>query len=259
MRFMQSSNFRIAAIKAATEAGKILVKNYGKVSETRKDNFNDIGSIVTVADTESEKKIISILKGCFPEHGFVGEEAASEKTDAGYVWYIDPLDGTSNFVRKIPIFGISIGLTYKQRPILGLLFFPILDLLVYAERGKGAYANGKRIHVSSRPIKDALYFAGGKYHGKNQIIKGLWDSSSMIKIISASSFELAQIAMGNGEIYCLESVPHDVVAGICIVREAGGEVTEWNGRPWTLGSKNVLITNRKVHKDALKAIDNREA
>jgi len=201
------------AIKAAKKAGKILLKHYGKIKIEYKGKYFDAASVLTQADIESEKKIVEILKKNFPDHNFFSEENIQENSGSEYTWYIDPLDGTSNFTRDIPLFGISIGLIKNNQSILGVLYFPALDLLVYAEKDKGAFANGKRIKVSNRKLKESLYYSGGYYEGKLQLEKSVGDQVGLVKIIDASSYEFAQIAMGNAELYILFSVPHDVVAG----------------------------------------------
>lgn len=242
------------AVMAAKEAGKILMDYFGNVTAEFKDSNFDIGSIVTKADRESEHCIVAIIKNNFPDHGIYGEEYTEENTSAEYVWYIDPLDGTSNFVRNISLFGISVGIVRNGQPICGVLYFPALDLLVEAERGKGAFANGKKITVSTRPLAQALYYSGGKYKDKLQLQSGIADACGLVKIIDASSYEFAQIAMGDAEIYYLDNIPHDVVAGICIVREAGGIVTDGKGGEWQLSSKDILATTPAIHGELLPII-----
>lgn len=239
-------NLKAVAITAAQEGGKVLMKYFGNVVTEFKDDRFDAGSIITKADRESEDKVVAIIKSEFPEHGIYGEEGTNYQLDADYVWYIDPLDGTSNFVRNIPLFGVSVGIVHKGQPVCGVLYFPALNLLVEAELGRGAFANGKKIAVSNRPLAQALYHAGGKYKGVFDQHMGISTACGLIKIISASSWELAQIAMGDAEIYFLNNAPHDVVAGICIVREAGGVVTDGKGKEWKLDSEEILATTPTI-------------
>lgn len=242
------------AIKAAKEAGKVLTKYYGNVKEEYKDKNFDAGSIVTKADIKSEKKIIGIIEKKFPNDNIYSEEKGWTKKNSNYTWYVDPLDGSNNYSRNIPLFGISIGLVKGNQPILGVLYFPALDLLVHAEKGKGAYANNKKIHVSNRILKKSLYYSGGKFKGHPQIKKNIAQKMSLVKIIDSSSFEFAQIAMGDAELYLLESVPHDVVAGVVIVREAGGKVTDEKGKEWNVDSDTIIATNKKIHNEILKLL-----
>lgn len=250
-----SENFKKTAVNAARKAGKILMSHYTKnIKIELKNNHYDAGSLVTEADTKSENKIISILKEKFPHHGIYGEESMGVNMDADYIWYVDALDGTSNFTRHIPLFGISIGLIYKGRPIVGILYFPALKLLLSAEDGKGCFVNNKLTKVSNRKLSESLYYSGGKFKGETQINLQIAQKCGLVKIIDSSSYEFAQIAMGDAEIYYLTNVPHDVVAGVCIVREAGGTVTDGLGNPWAINSKHILATNGADHEEILKIL-----
>ncbi|MBP9771711.1 MAG: inositol monophosphatase [Candidatus Pacebacteria bacterium] len=245
----QNPTVKEVAILATKKAGEILMHHYGSIAvEFKDDNFH-VGSMVTKADRESEDCIVALIKKNFPEHGIYGEEGTNEKTDAEYVWYIDPLDGTSNFTRNIPLFGISIGVVHNGEPVCGILYFPAIDLLVEAEKGTGAFANGKKISVSQRPIEQGLYYSGGRYKSDhlNQLQPDIAKAVGLIKIIDASSYALAQIAMGDAEVYFLTNVPHDVVAGVCIVREAGGMVTDGEGGDWHLASEKILVAPPTMH------------
>ena len=244
------------AVMAAKEAGQILLEYIGNVAIEFKQIEFSVVSIVTEADKQSENTIVSLIKKNFPDHGIYGEEGTSDNLSAEYVWYIDPLDGTSNFTRNIPLFGISIGVVRNGQPICGVLFFPMLNLLVEAESGKGALANGKRINVSKRPINQAFYYSGGKYKGVVQTHHGLANACAMLKIIDASSYEFAQIAMGDAEVYFLKNVPHDVVAGVCIIREAGGVIMDGRGEDWSLSSEGILATTPTLQAEIISILKN---
>ena len=245
---------RETAVFAATEAGKILLNHYGKVSVEFKDDAFSASSVVTIADRESENLIVDIIKNKFPNHGIYAEETHQENLDAEYVWYIDPLDGTSNFTRNIPLFGISIGVIKNGQPVCGVLYFPVLNLLVEAEEGMGTLVNGERSRVSSRPLNQALYYSAGKHDGVVQIHDGITNACGMVKIIDSSSYEFAQIAMGDAEVYYFKNVPHDVVAGICIVNEAGGKVSDSQGNKWSLSSKDILVAPSSLHSELLSIL-----
>jgi len=248
-------NFKDVAVTAAKEAGNIIMTYYAKdIKINLKNDVYDAVSVVTEVDVKSEKKIISILKDRFPGHGIYGEESMGVNMESDYIWYIDPLDGTSNFTRHIPLFGVSIGLVYKGKPVVGVLYFPALDILLFAEDGKGCFINNKSAKVSGRQLTESLYYAGGKFKGETQINFQISQKCGLVKIIDASSYEFAQIAMGDAEIYYLANVPHDVIAGICIVREAGGMITDGLGNPWSIDSKTILATNGLVHKEIVNDI-----
>ena len=234
------------------------MRHYGKIKTEYKGKgeYVDASSVVTQAYLESEKKIVEILKDNFPKHNIFAEELIRENNGSEYTWYIDPLDGTSNFTRNIPLFGISIGLIKNNQSVLGVLYFPALKLLVHAEENKGAFANDKRIKVSDRELKKSLYYSGGYYKGKFYLEKNIGDKVGLVKVIDSSSYEFAQIAMGDAEIYYLTNVPHDVAAGICIVKEAGGQVSDESGKSWKINSKDILVTNGKVHDEVLGLLNN---
>lgn len=247
-----SKDFLEIASMAAQQAGQILMKYYGKnLDVIHKNNDNNTASVVTIADIESEARITDILKTQFPDHSIRGEEGVTIQKDADYVWYVDPLDGTSNFIRNIPLFGISIGLLYKDDPIVGVLYFPALNLLVKSSKGGGAFANEKPISVSNRALSESLYYSGS-WITKGDLVLPLAKEVQVIKIIDTSSYELAQIAMGDAEVYYLSNVVHDVVAGVCIIREAGGRVTDGVGNTWKINSKMILATNGIVHNRVLE-------
>ncbi len=247
-----NKDFKKTAINAAKKAGKILMDYYEKdIKIQLKNSTYDVVSMVTKADIASEEKIISIIKEKFSNHGIYGEESKGVNMKADYIWYIDPLDGTSNFTRHIPLFGISIGLVYKGKPIIGVLYFPALNILLSAEEGKGCFVNNKITRVSSRELAESLYYAGGKFKGEAQIKSQIYQKCGLVKIIDASSYEFAQIAMGDAEIYYLANVPHDVIAGICIVKEAGGKITDGLGNPWSIDSKTILATNGLIHDEII--------
>jgi len=229
--------------------------HFGNVSEIYKNDNYDAVSVLTKADTESEKKIIEIISKNFPNHNIHAEESGARQNNSEYTWAIDPLDGTSNFSRNIPLFGISIGLLKNDEAVLGVLYFPALGLLVSAEKDKGAFANDKKIHVSGRSIEQSLYYAGGYHKGVIQMEKNVSDKASLTKIIDASSYEFAQIAMGDAELYVLDNVLYDVAAGVIIVSEAGGKVTDYLGADWTPDSKGIVASNGKIHDEVIKLLD----
>lgn len=235
---------------------------FGNVVTEFKDEKFDVGSMVTKADRESEDTIVSLIKSHFPEHGIYGEEGTDYQPDAEYIWYIDPLDGTSNFVRNIPLFGVSVGIVRNGKPVCGVLYFPAIGLLVEAEEGGGTYANGKQVYVSKRPLAQALYYSGGKFGGKFkgafQLNTSIASACGLLKVIDASSYEFAQIAMGDAEIYFLANMPHDVAAGICIVREAGGIVTDGKGGEWHLDSEEILATTSILHNEIISLLNKQE-
>jgi myo-inositol-1(or 4)-monophosphatase len=249
------SNYLTSAKKICVEAGKIVMKEYGKTEISFKQGLDGRPSSITNADKASEHYIVSELKTQFPSHGIYSEEAGTFKTDTEFVWYIDPLDGTTNFGRRIPLFGISIGLVHRGRPVVGVLYFPALNVLVYAEENRGAYANDTQIFVSTRSLEQSLYYISCAESRDGLSFPQLGQKVGWVKAIDASSFELAQIAMGDAEVYTFKNIlPHDVVAGVVIVREAGGTVTDENNEPWIVGSNTIIASNGMNHQKILNLI-----
>lgn len=245
------------AIKAAKAAGKILMDNYGKVV---KIDVKSDSSLVTNADIECEKKIKEVISEKYPNHGFICEEGGLSKQSADYVWVIDPLDGTHNYIFGSPIFGVSIALAYKKELMIGVAYFPVLNQLFTAEKGKGSFLNGKRLEVSNRKLgKGVMGLSSGdlklvtEYFIKfaDKIIK----KSFGARITGCASYNISSIATKRFDVM-VEATAHiwDVAAGVVIVQEANGLVTDFQGKPITLDSKNFLATNKINHKEVLELL-----
>jgi myo-inositol-1(or 4)-monophosphatase len=246
--------YRQTAIKAAKEAGKVLMKYYRKVKGHVK--FTD--NLVSKADLESEKKVLSIIQKKYPDHYILSEEAGKIKTKSDYKWLIDPLDGTHNYLSGLNLFGVSIGLQCKKEIILGVIYLPFFDELYVAEKGKGAFLNNKRIHVSkTNNLKHAmiLYDGGLKRDKKTKVkaIDKLIDSVFRLRVLGAACVNLVYIAKGDSDAYIEHSTnPWDIGAGKVIVEEAGGKITNHDGSKYTDYSEGFVVSNSKLHKDIIK-------
>lgn len=246
---MTSKELRVA-IEAAEEAGRLLMKHYGKVSAKYKTDK----SVVTEADVESEKRIKSILKKQFPEYSFVGEETGYGERKSGYVWIVDPLDGTTNYKMMNPFFGISVALVYEDSPVLGVVNYPCQKEVFYAEREKGAFLNRKKIHVSNENDieKSILTFCHGRDKSSVKKMINIFGKLKLInnkvRQIGAAALELCYVACGRTESFFMVGVnPWDVAAGTIVVREANGLATDFDGKDFTVSSKNILASNGKIH------------
>src|SRR3989344_9180616 len=190
------------AIKAALEAGKILEKYFETeiVKEFKEDN-----TPVTLADNECEAIIKKIILGAFPGHSILGEETGMTENGSEYLWHIDPIDGTRNFMNGIPIFAVSLALVYKNKVVVGVVYNPITQSLFYAEKGKGSYFNDKQIFVSKDSREHAMIsISPGKkdpcrllfrelyYHFKQGVV-------SSVRNFGCTSMELAYVARGGLE------------------------------------------------------------
>ncbi len=251
---MKESRELSAAIIAAKKAGKIIMNYYDKdKGTTYKDGKHNA---LTKADIESQKAIIALLSREFPKYGIIAEEAdvknVKEKT-----WVIDPLDGTINFSRKVPHFGISIGLMKGSDFVLGVIFDPLKKEMFTAEKGRGAFLNSKRISVSDSDNFDRLLLVTERITrlGEDSINKisktdmRFLGTTSLVRNSGSAVLDMGYVACGRLDAY-FQIGAHlwDYAAGVCIVREAGGRVdNDKNG--WT-----VIATNGKIHDKFVEMI-----
>ncbi len=242
------------AIRAAKEAGKILMKYYGK-GVKGKVKFED--NLVSKVDLEAEKKIISVIKSKYPNHSILSEECGEKKKDSDYMWIIDPLDGTHNFLAGLNMFGTCIALKHKQEVILGVIFLPYFGQLYVAEKGKGAFLNGKKMHVSKNSnLNDSMILYDGGLrrdrHVKLKAIDLLMDKVFRLRILGAACVNFAYLAKGDADAYIEHSTnPWDIAAGMLIVQEAGGKVTNRAGEAHSLGNEGFVASNGKIHKELI--------
>jgi myo-inositol-1(or 4)-monophosphatase len=248
--------------KALTEAGKIAKKYYGKVSYDLKGR----GNLVTKADYECQKKITQIISKAFPTHAFLAEEKQQDlNTQGKYIWVIDPIDGTANYAHTFPHSGISVGLTKDAVPVLGGVLDFARGEMFYAVKGKGAFLNGKKIHVSkTAKLQDSLLVTGFPFE-RNKIeflhipvFKDFLMICHDVRRTGAASLDLCWTAAGRIDGYWEFTLnPWDVCAGKLILEEAGGKVSDFNGKPWnkleTYGAQ-TLASNGKIHKQMLSVL-----
>ena len=258
---MDSINFLETAIFAAKEAGKIHKKYFNKNFEIKtKDTPFDL---VTVADIEAEKKIVEVIRECFPGHNFLGEENKYEKTESEYIWIIDPLDGTNNFAHSLPIFCVSIALAKNDELLLGVIYDPLRDELFYAEKGKGAFLNEQIIGVSNTDkLAGSLLITGFYYDRGREMMETLDKIRQFLQLnitgvrrLGSAALDLCYVACGRASgfwEYILN--PWDFSAGKLIVEEAGGIVTGRLGEIINLEKSYIVASNGKIHKDMLEVL-----
>ena len=254
---MNLSKEKKIALLAASQAGKVLLKYYGK-KEGVKQKSNK--SLVAAADLEANKAIIKIIKQHFPKHSILSEETGLEDNNSDCKWVIDPLDGTHNFLHQIPFFGTSIALEYKGKVVLGVLHFPILGLTAISEKGKGAFLNGKEIKVSGKSDLDHSFvlveFSYAKRREKIGFLEKLIHKTIDVRNFGCATYNLVLIACGRAEGYVvLTTNEWDVAAGILLVEEAGGRVTDLHGKTRNPNQKQFVISNGKSHKEILKYLN----
>lgn len=263
---MSSADFEFAAIAAeiAREAGALLRDYYTKGVQAEYKGDVDI---VTAADRASEKLIASRLKGQLPQHGMFGEEGTREALDAEYRWYVDPLDGTTNFAHGFPFFAVSMGLERRApglaadqdgEMVAGVIYEPLRDELFAAERGKGAYLNGKPMKVSeTKLLQESLLSTGFPSHKRHEnpnvhFYHQMTLRSHGVRRAGAAAVDLAYTACGRVEGFWEFNLnPWDTAAGALLVEEAGGKITRFDGSKFRLDSREVLATNGKIHDELI--------
>jgi myo-inositol-1(or 4)-monophosphatase len=252
------------ASKIALEAGALLRDYYWRGVRTEYKGDVDL---VTEADRASEKLIVERLHAAFPGHGVYGEEGTRSRLESEYRWYIDPLDGTTNFAHGFPVFCVSLGLERRAASlpageegeiVAAVIYDPLREEMFTAEKGQGAYLNGARIHVSSTPVlAEALVATGFPSHKRHQnpnihFYQQFTLRSHGVRRAGSAALDLAYTACGRMDAYWEFNLnPWDTSAGALLVTEAGGTMTRFDGSPFRLDSSEILATNGLLLKEML--------
>ena len=239
------------------EAGQILKKGFGtKIQVRLKGPVNP----VTEIDLAAEKKIVSLIRKNYPNHRILTEESQPYPGDSRFRWIIDPLDGTTNYAHAIPLCCVSIGIEEAGKVILGGIFNPMIGELFFAEKGKGAYLNGKRIQVSkTEKLIDSLLVTGFPYDRQKKadyylkFFGGLMRETLGIRRLGAAAMDLSYVACGRFDAFWeLNLQPWDVAAGVLLVQEAGGKVTNFEGEAFAVDRPlQLLSSNGRIHPQVL--------
>lgn len=250
---------------AAHKAGRSLLRDFGEI-ENLQVSQKGPGDFVSNADHKAEKIIIAELQKARPDYSILSEEAGEIKgKDESSRWIIDPLDGTKNFLHSVPQFCISIGLEQttpigKKEIVAGVIYVPVFNEVYWAERGQGSYVNQRRLLVSGRKkIGEVLLGTGGigtnrdKQGKTKEVIRQLIDKGANVRMLGCAALELAYVAAGKMDgLWHTDLKSWDMAAGILIVREAKGMVTELNGGGNMLESGTILATNANMHEELQK-------
>jgi len=248
---------KATAIKAAKAAGKIQLRYFGK---DVKKKFKANRSYVTIADIACTKIVRKIILKEFPTHGILDEELGQTQKASAYQWIVDPIDGTHNYIMHNPLFGVSIALQHKKEIILGVIYLPVLKRMYIAEKGKGAFCNGKRMKVNSvNQLNRSMMMYDAKITLKTnerlRLLKKLAKIVWRVRIWGVAVYNNLLIAEGNAEFNLnFNSNIWDHAAALLILEEAGGRVTDLKGKPWTPNIKNYISSNGKVHDKILKLV-----
>ena len=245
-------------VDLAREAGAILRQG---LERPREITFKGRADIVTDVDLASERLIVQALNEHFPDHAVVGEEGGGS-TDARFVWVVDPLDGTTNYAHGYPVFGVTMALFDAGELVLGVTYDPLRDECFTAERGGGAWLNGRQLRVSTTPtLRTALLSTGFPYHrfteGPNniaQLTAVLMECQGIVRSGSAA-LDLAYVAAGRSDGHWeIGLKPWDCAAGALMIAEAGGQVTNWGGAPFDAWQGWTVATNGSFHDELLAVL-----
>lgn len=249
-------------VAAARKAGRGLTRDYGEV-ENLQVSMKGPGDFVSAADKRSEQILFDELKKARPSYGFHMEErGVIDGDDPSHVWVVDPLDGTTNFLHGIPQFAISIGLERAGQTIAGVIYNPVTDELFTAERGGGAFLNDRRLRVAARrEMADSVIGTGIPHLGRGDHraylgqLQQVMANCSGIRRVGAAALDLAWTAAGRFDGYWENGLsPWDVSAGILMVREAGGFVTDASGKDRIAETRTIVAGNEHIHRQLLATL-----
>ncbi|MFT4257866.1 MAG: inositol monophosphatase family protein [Pseudoxanthomonas sp.] len=253
---MEPSRDLQAMIEAAQAAGVGLVKHFGRLSELGIRSKSGPADLVSIADEEAERTTRGILAKAQPGYGFLGEEGgAFGGSDGANTWIVDPLDGTTNFLFSTPLWGVNVALAREGEVVAGVTHLPAIGETYVAERGKGCWLNGQRIHVSNRgTLIEAVLACGIPFSGKPdhpvfaREMALLSADVAGIRRTGACAVDMAWVAAGRWDAYWERALnAWDMAPGIILVREAGGIATSVSGDRLDLHEHNVCVSNGAVH------------
>ena len=244
------------AKEVALMAGEILLDRFHRVKEVQ---WKGRGNVVTDVDKLVEKEMLDVLRKEFPDMGFLGEESSGAKADAGHVWILDPLDGTRNYVSGIPFYSVVAGLALDGETLVGVNYDPARDEMFFAERGAGAFLNGESIRVSEKAaIEDCVIGMDLSYNNEGAIngldvIRSIWPEMQTARIMGSSALGISYAAAGRTDLYFHHQLePWDQVAGLLLVEEAGGIITDRAGMRAGLYSDGIVASNSTLHAEFMR-------
>jgi len=258
---LSSANINVM-VKACRKAAKVLIRDFGEI-ENLQVSMKGPGDFVTISDKRIEKILIDELLKARPNYSILSEEAGEIKNDQSFKWIIDTIDGTANFLHGIPHFAISIGLEHEKEIICGIVYDPIKDEMFIAEKGNGSYLNNQRIRVSARSkLKDCIIFTGGPRHqfiDRDKSLKEYKNFTSKVLIpirkMGSAALDMAYVAAGRCDGFWERNLNYwDIAAGIILVKESGGFVTDFNGENEYIQNKTILVNNSKINNEMIEVL-----
>lgn len=240
------------AIEAAHAAGQIIMESYHRPVEVRLKGLRDL---VTEVDVAAQEAIVRLLTTRFPDHAILAEEDLGSLDEPGeYTWIVDPLDGTTNYAFRLPIFSVSVGLAHQGDPVLGVVYDPARDHLFHAQVGQGAFLNGMPLRVAEREelIGTLIGFDWVREPDLREtllhILNRVAPRVGTVRALGSAALGPCYVAAGWLDAYFHARLsPWDAAAGTVIVREAGGQATDFAGQPWSLRSPRFLATSNALH------------
>lgn len=237
------------SLKLAKESARILLK----MQPTAKIAVTKIkGDFALDADIASENYIMERIGKKYPDHDILTEESKHEHTQSDYLWVIDPLEGTLNYAHKLPVWAVNVGLFYKRKPLIGVIYAPVLKEMFHAVKGEGAYLNDKKIRVNKETDIMKSFFAVPSAQ-----INEIPISPTIIRGIGCAGIELCYVACGKfgARIKLRGADPYGYGAGSIIVTEGGGRITGMHGENWVLTSDGAIASNGALHEKLLKLLN----
>ena len=247
-------------VELAKEAGQVLMDYFERrlIVESKSSEID----LVTEADVASERLIVKAIRERYPEHSILSEEGLGEKQAGEFLWLIDPLDGTTNYAHGYPVFCVSIALQREGETVLGVTYDPVRDELFCAEKGQGAYGNGRRLSVSGAVnLRRSLLATGFPYARASIEDNNVAEFGRIMPRVQgvrrggAATLDMAYVAAGRLDGYWeFHLSPWDWAAGHLLVQEAGGRTSDVSGQPWRLRSNDMVATNGLLHEELLTVL-----
>lgn len=254
-----TDRYLLAAVETAQQAGALLLDEFRRYTEPGsavQHEYKSGADIITAADRRSEEFIVERLRTLFPQHAIVAEEGSGQGAASDYCWYVDPLDGTTNFAHGYPVFSVSIALAAGDELLVGVVHDPTRGETFHAARGQGAWLNQKRLRVSrTARLAESLLatgFSSSKRHESPNILyyHRFTLLSHGVRRDGSAALDLCYVACGRFDAFWEFNLkPWDVGAGTLMVREAGGVVSDFNAVPFRLGGDEIMASNGLIHTE----------